>query len=110
MAEMGGRRIVITTTPEQGVELIKRLISDDEFRARFEHDTQELLAEYGIDVPSEMIPDEVKAPPPEALEQVRDQIKQRAEMEEDSFLWAFIFWSFLGVDSFKGFDSFIDMS
>jgi hypothetical protein len=56
-------QIGIDITQEQAVEFLQRLATDDDFRARFENQTQDLLREYGIDVPDDLMPTEVHAPP-----------------------------------------------
>jgi hypothetical protein len=61
--EDGRSQINVGITPDRAVEFLQKLAADDEFRARFESDTRALLAEYDIEVPADMIPEPVHAPP-----------------------------------------------
>ena len=55
--------IDVGITPDGAADFLRKLASDDEFRARFETDTRELLAEYGITVSDGDLPEDVVAPP-----------------------------------------------
>ncbi len=57
------RQIRVEITPEKAVELLRRLATEDEFRSRFEKDTRGLLREYAIEVPADLMPADVQAPP-----------------------------------------------
>jgi hypothetical protein len=46
-----------------GEELLRRLATDDEFRARLAHKPTEVLAEYDIELPRTAVPTEVVLPP-----------------------------------------------
>lgn len=46
-----------------GEELLRRLATDDEFRARLAQNPTEVLAEYDIDLPPTAVPAEVVLPP-----------------------------------------------
>lgn len=65
---IGEPTIKIEMTPAQATEFVERLATDEEFRERYRNETRDLLAEYGVDVPDEMIPDDVEPPDPESLQ------------------------------------------
>jgi hypothetical protein len=98
--------IRITTTPEQAIEFLERLIDDDDFRARYEQNTLEVLAEYGIQLPSVGMPEGIKAPPAEAISAVRSELyaaRDRGENWFSFFGWGLAFFSFFGLRSFRSF-------
>jgi len=98
--------IRITTTPEQVIEFLERLTDDDDFRGRYEQNTLEVLAEYGIHLPSEGMPEGVTAPPREILENARTQLyaaRDRGDEMFGFFGWGFVFFSFMGLRSFRSF-------
>ena len=61
--------IEIRMTRAQAREFAQGL-TDDEFRARLEQSPREVLAEYGIDLPSQLIPENVSLPQGSEVEQV----------------------------------------
>ena len=65
----GGQAIKIEMTPTQATEFVERLATDEAFRTRYRNETRDVLAEYGVEVPDGMIPDEVELPDPESLQQ-----------------------------------------
>jgi hypothetical protein len=69
--------IVVTTTPEQAKEFVERMMGDDDLRARFEQDTRAVLADYGIQIAEERVPDGITAPPKEEFEALRDAVAGR---------------------------------
>jgi|SRR5579872_302091 len=98
--------IRITTTPEQVIDFLERLADDDKFRTRFEENTVEVLAEYGIAIPSERVPEGVAAPPKEELAEMRDRLYAARDSGEELYRfgdWGLIFFSFFGLRSFRRF-------
>jgi hypothetical protein len=98
--------IRITTTPEQAIEFLERLTDDDDFRARYEQNTLELLAEYGVHLPPQGLPEGIQAPPRELLANTRDQLygaRDRGEEMFGFFHWGLVFFSFMGLRSFRSF-------
>jgi hypothetical protein len=49
--------------PDQAVRLLGLLASDDKFRERAEREPTEVLREFGLDVPRDQFPNEVRLPP-----------------------------------------------
>jgi hypothetical protein len=74
MQERSEFQINVSMTPEQATEFLSLLADDDETRERFETDTQALLAEWGIEVPGELVPEEVLAPSRGTLHDAIDQL------------------------------------
>jgi hypothetical protein len=105
----GNDPICITTTPEQAVEFLQRLIEDDGFRERYEEDARGLFAEYGVDIPRSLMPETIEAPPREDLETIRSQFQELASGGEEYFffIWRLFFFSFLGIASSGSSDSFL---
>jgi len=62
-------RISMNLTPREVFNLVTRMASDDEFRARLEKNPHEVLAEHHIYVPSKDIPLHASLPPKEELQQ-----------------------------------------
>jgi hypothetical protein len=58
-------------------ELIKRLVEDHKFRAYFEAHARTVLFEYGIDVTPEMLPEQVRLPEPEAIQDFLELLETR---------------------------------
>jgi hypothetical protein len=101
--------IRITTTPEQVIEFLERLTDDDDFRTRYEQNTLELLAEYGIHLPPQELPEGIKAPPREMLASARTELYAARDRGDDMFGflgWGMVFFSFMGLRSFRSFRSF----
>lgn len=78
-------QINVSMTSDQAVEFLDRLANDDDFRARFEEDTQAALAEYGIDAPAEAIPDVVVAPPKGLLHEASSSLKAARGVEPEPY-------------------------
>jgi putative modified peptide len=74
MAQRSGFQIDVRMTPEQASEFLTLLADDDEFRKRFESDTQALLAEWGIDISAEALPSQVIAPTKGLLKDATDHL------------------------------------
>jgi putative modified peptide len=76
-------------------DVIQKLIDDDEFRARFETDTHAVLAEVGIDVDPEALPDEVTLPAKEDIEEFLRLLNERIVPETASpFGFALMIFAF----------------
>ena len=98
--------IRITTTPEQAIEFLERLTDDDDFRTRYEQNTVEVLAEYGVQLPAEGLPEGIKAPSREALANARTELyaaRDRGDEMFGFFGWGLAFFSFMGLRSFRSF-------
>jgi hypothetical protein len=76
MNDAGAMEIRISISPEQSLEFLERLASDDEFRARLEKDASALLREYGIEVPPEAVPAAVEAPAKDDVERALRDIEE----------------------------------
>jgi len=64
--------IEIRISPQQAGDLVNRLVSDSELRARLTGNPQEELARYGISVPPTFLPEQVELPSPEEIRQLRE--------------------------------------
>jgi putative modified peptide len=107
MNDPGRGQICVTTTLQQASELLHKLAEDDAFRSRYETDTVALLAEYGIEVPPDRLPERVVAPPAISLRPAAAAVDAALAGDDEgegfSFLWGFAFISFIGPHSFRGF-------
>ena len=80
--------IEIRMTRAQAREFAQGL-TDDEFRARLEQSPREVLAEYGIDLPSQLIPENVSLPQGSEVEQVLGTIPGGYPLRGDADAWFF---------------------
>jgi putative modified peptide len=76
MPDPGDLSINVTMTPEQAEQFLTLLAEDDDFRRRFETDTEALLREWGIELPAELMPPEVAAPSKGSLRDAVDEIRE----------------------------------
>ena len=53
---------------EKMAELMDKLAKDEAFRQKFQSDAKATFAEYGMDVPDELIPEHIELSSPEELE------------------------------------------
>jgi len=53
---------------EKMAELMDKLAKDEEVRQKFQSDPKAVFAEYGMDVPDELIPKHIELSSPEELE------------------------------------------
>ena len=53
---------------EKMAELMDKLIKDEAFRQKFQSDPKAVFADYNMDIPDELIPENVELPGPEELE------------------------------------------
>lgn len=106
-SEQRGRvHLRVTTTPDEAAEFLKRLSEDDAFRADYEKDPIKVLAEYGIEIGSEHVPEGITAPPKDVLMSVREQLDTERDFDPAMFSfvgWPMAFFSFLGLRSFGSF-------
>jgi len=66
------RATLAAVGPSHGEELVRRLATDDEFRARLERSPARALAEYHIELPPSALPTKVVLPPrPQMMEALR---------------------------------------
>jgi putative modified peptide len=72
----GGQAIKIEMTPTQAAEFVERLATDEAFRTRYQNETQDVLAEYGVEMPDDMIPEKVELPDPESLQQALAALRE----------------------------------
>jgi hypothetical protein len=68
-----GLGIQLRMTTTQAREFADRL-TDDEFRDGLENNTRETLAQYGIEAAPGVIPETVRLPPKEELEEMLEKI------------------------------------
>jgi hypothetical protein len=66
---------------ERARQLIARLAEDHEFREYFEAHARTVLFEYGIDVTPETLPEQVRLPEPEAIQQFLELLETRIAPE-----------------------------
>src|SRR5262249_27104680 len=64
---LADKRITINATPEEVLGFLTKLAGDDEFRARFENDPGEVLAEHHLYIPVEDLPANARLPSKELL-------------------------------------------
>lgn len=57
-------------SPDQARAFVERVTSDDDFRAALTDDPGRVLAEFGIDVPPELLPEQVSLPSKHELEAI----------------------------------------
>lgn len=93
----GGNRVHISLTPEQAREFVQALAEDDEFRDRLSEQPLETLADYGIQIPQEMIPSEIVLPSKDEAREALNSIDQGQELrlQPTGFLLSFLAWPFL---------------
>lgn len=53
---------------EKMAELVDKLIKDEAFRQKFQSDPKAVFADYDMEIPDELIPENVELPGPEELE------------------------------------------
>ena len=69
--------INLRLTQEQGLELLTRLVDDDEFRERLEESPAEVLAEYGIEItPPQALPAPTKLASRESIKDLLDEMRE----------------------------------
>ncbi len=68
---------------ERALEIVQRLATDDAFRDEFESEPAAALAEYGIAVDPEKVPESVELPPKEEL---ADLVEVAGEPDDDGYL------------------------
>lgn len=67
--DTGQLRIHMDISLAQAQEFMERLASDDDFRAELQDYPTEVLADYGLEVPAELIPTPVTLPPKEEIQE-----------------------------------------
>lgn len=68
---MAERAEFTLTTNAKGLELLRRLVDDEEFRRALEADPRGVLSrEYGIELPEEELPATVELPPDDELKRL----------------------------------------
>ena len=70
MSNSDQERIRVSISPDEALELLGKLASDDEFRERFVADPKGVLATYHVEISDSLIPDPVELPSKEALNQL----------------------------------------
>ena len=78
-----------TITREEARALMLRLIADEDFRADFEANPREILAENGIEVGDETLPDQVTLPDVHAMRLFLDLLETRGLAPESASPFAF---------------------
>jgi putative modified peptide len=72
---MNGEEFIdIRISPQQADEFMAKLVDDHEFRERLTQNPVEELAQYGINVPPDLLPEQVELPSPEEITQCRDRV------------------------------------
>ena len=69
LQKMADSRISISMTPREILTFVFRLASDDEFRARLEHDPHGVLAENHVHIPVPDVPLHINLPPKRELQE-----------------------------------------
>ena len=59
---------------EKMAELMDKLIKDEAFRQKFQSDPKAVFADYNMDIPDELIPENVELPGPEELEERKTKL------------------------------------
>ena len=65
MPDEGSINISFTLSADSADEFLRRLVEDDEYRAFLEREPREALAEHGISVSGDAIPETIELPPKE---------------------------------------------
>jgi hypothetical protein len=73
---------------------MSRLTSDEAFRAQLTARPAEALAEYGIILPAELIPDNVQLPPAQELRDAVNRLEDQYPVSRGWFspLWVLVTW------------------
>jgi hypothetical protein len=91
--------VVLRLTPKRAREFEDRLATEEEFRQRLEQSPNEVLAEYGIEIAPELIPEQVTLPTKEELSDLHESARGHRDLriEEDEgriMMWPFFFYIF----------------
>jgi len=70
MNEEQPARIQITTDSAQADEFIRKLSTDEGFRADLEADPRAVLARYGMEISPELLEEPVALPPPDLINEI----------------------------------------
>ncbi len=76
MADLGEIRLKVDRS---GLEFIRRLAEDTDFRERLRGNPAEALGEYGIEVPRDRIPATIDLPPEDEFRAVLEQVGEPDE-------------------------------
>jgi hypothetical protein len=71
-------------TRQDARQLIVRLADEPAFRDEFERNTREVLAEHGIEVGPETLPEEVTLPDPDAIREFLDLVEAKIAPEAEA--------------------------
>jgi putative modified peptide len=103
MAESEGGPLRVEMTPEQAMQLLEALASDDEFRARYASKPADALQEHGIFIGAPLASSpNVVAPDREEIKRLLDEIRRLRDEDPDGILWGF-WWLGLGFAALVGF-------
>jgi|SRR5438552_9735318 len=80
--------IQVRMTRAQAREFAEGL-TDDEFRGRLEQNPREVLAQYGIELPSQLIPENVSLPQGSEVEQILETIPGGYPLRGEADAWFF---------------------
>jgi putative modified peptide len=72
--------VALRMTPGQARKFVDLLETDDEFRAELAARPRRVLAEYGVEIASSLIPAEVKLPDKRQVARIRSAIDRTAEI------------------------------
>jgi hypothetical protein len=81
--------VTLNITREDARDVIKRLIHDEEFRAQFEAQPRETLAEVGIEVGDATLPEQVTLPDRAAMRLFLDLLETRGLASESASPFGF---------------------
>ena len=85
-------------TRQDARALILRLADDPAFREEFETDTSRVLADHGIEVGPETLPEQVTLPDPEAIKEFLDLVEAKIAPETASpFAFALLILAFAAM-------------
>ena len=68
-------RIDVALSQYQAQDLLRRVAEDDEFRERLQQQPRDALADYGINVSENVLPEVVKLPSKDESERVLDSVR-----------------------------------
>jgi hypothetical protein len=97
--------VKINASPEDGRRLIQRLISDDEFRSKFEENTSIVLAEYNISFPEGTLPGKINLPTKEEMKKALEEYQEgypfgKEQQNIAPLVWLVIFIVFIPGEAY----------
>lgn len=74
----------IGITPDEALELLDALATDEELREELEQNPRETLLRFNIDISPEDAPARLQLPPPEAIQHHADSLREREPFGDDA--------------------------